>query len=165
MKKRKKQIIKKRERKKEKKSSMNRSRAIVLEYEHELVFFNQEFLIDLPHEHICTRKIYRLCLAIDYCKTKMCILIHGDDFWIWRDNKCRWEQHSQGKTCWLINGLVFSAQRLVVKDKTEYDLVYNHREYNIYKYIYNMHNCCWWLVYLERYCFVCYFYDIKFWIA
>ena len=36
-------------------------------------------------------------------------------------------------------------ERLVVKEKTEYDLVYNHREYKDFlgkKYIYNMHNCC-----------------------
>ena len=43
-------------------------------------------------------------------------------------------------------------ERLVVKDETEYDLVYNQREYknflekknniDIYTYIYNMHNCC-----------------------
>ena len=36
---------------------------------------------------------------------------------------------------------------------------------DIYTYIYNMHNCCWWLVYLEICCFVCYFYHIKFWIT
>ena len=66
-------------------------------------------------------------------------------------------------------------ERFVVKDKAEYDLVYIQREYkdflgkknsiNTYTYIYNIHNCCWWLLYMESCCFVCYSYYIKFWIT